>query len=327
MLDQAAPRSTSGWRALVGLLLLMLVLNIAVRFVQVPIAAVGPVSMLLSAVFFAIPIVGLFVASRGTWTLRASAALIGAGISIQAISILILRSKLPPATEIIVFSVSQIALLAWCAGLGGALSALIKERNLILPVAIFLAGLDAFLVTYPYSWVNRVVNNAPQILQTVGYNLPRVSAEPISTAPVQISATVGPADFFFLFMFFICVHKFNMRERATLIAMVATLLAYLVVVLGFGDLSLGPVSLGALPVLLPMGIVLLALNLDQFKLNTEEKVGTWLFTIIAIGLAWFGINQAGIAKATRAAPVNSVPAQEPQAPQGLPAPTGQGQSP
>lgn len=298
----------------------MLVLNIGVRFIQVPVSAVGPISMVLSAVFFAIPIVGLFMASRGTWTLRASLSLIAAGIAIQALSIFVLRSKLPPALEIGVFSVSQIALLTWCAGLGGALSALIKERNLILPVAIFLAGLDVFLVTYPYSWVNRVVNNAPQILQSVGYNLPRVSAEPVSTAPVQISATVGPADFFFLFMFFICVHKFQMRERATLIAMVVTLLAYLVIVLGFGDLSIGPVSLGALPVLLPMGIVLLALNLDQFKLNTEEKIGTWLFAFIAVGLAAFGIMQAGIAKARRAGPENSVLAPELQAPEGSPSP-------
>lgn len=207
--------------------------------------------------------------------------------------------------------------MLWTAGLGALLALLLKDRNMLLPVAAFLAGFDMFLVFAPTGPVQTLMAQAPETFRAVTYRVPTVgSPEPI--------AFVGPADFIFLGLFFVALHRFGMRTRETLIWVVPALLAYLFVVILFGDATLGPVSLGALPALLPIGLVVLLVNRKEFRLTRSEKAATWAVVALAIGLAGYGLmlaqRQASKTPEPPFEPGSAAPARASEAPAASPAP-------
>lgn len=292
----------SGPRALFVVLAVLALARVILSFVQVPPEVAAPLGLVVSATFFALPILGLFFASRGQWSPKQSLLFVGAGVLVHVLFTVAFQQMRGTALADPMRALAQAGLITWCAGLGALLASVLKDRNLVVPVALFLAGFDVFLVTYPLAPTRAVVEKAPQVLESVGYNLPSVAVQGSEKVGLPDLATVGPADFFFLFMFFVCLHKFGLRSKPTLIGTIIALVLYLLVVLLFGDQRLGPISLGALPVLLPIGAVFLAVNAREFKMNGEEKALTAIVALIALGLGWFGVNAASKAKASPTAP-------------------------
>lgn len=237
--------------------------------------------------FVALPVVAVFRAGSHPWTGRLAALFIVGGIVLQAGALLVARTPAGGGiTGLLVQSVGQFGLVAWCTGLGALVASLMKDRNLLLPVALFLAGLDVFFVVHPSGPVAKVVAEKPEILSSVALEVP-AAREAAPGAPPQAPriepfAYVGPADVFFSAMFFAALFRFEMRARETARWLVAALVAYLVIVMM-------PIGMGMLPALVPIGLTVILVNLKEFRLSGQEKAMTLLVGAVSIALAGYGV--------------------------------------
>src|SRR5690606_34224615 len=122
-------------------------------------------------------------------------------------------------------------------------------------VAIFLAGMDAFLILMPYTPQAQIVAQNPEVVGNLGLRVPAVKSAVPGEAPVPIGVQdlgfVGPADLFISAMFFAALFRYRMRPRQTAIWLGPVLVAYLFVVLLSGM---------PLPALVPIGITVLIVN-------------------------------------------------------------------
>ena len=312
----------TGPRALFAALGLMTVVRLALAFLRFPPEFAAPLGLLVTVFFLAFPVVALFYAGDWNWKPRFALWMLVVGALIHVGLVALAQAvKLGPVIEAFTSSIAMAGMLTWCAGLGALLASLMKDRNLLLPVAAFLMGLDVFLVTYPFSTTRQVLDKAPQAFKHAAYSLPKaVSTVSDNRVGVEAAAYVGPADFFFLFMFFVCLYKYNLRLKPTMNAVAIALVLYLFVVLFLGDRSLGPVPLAQLPALVPIGGAFLLVNIREFKLKPDEWVMTGIVAAIGIALGWLGVSEAGKQQARRAATSPSGSGQGVQAPPSSPAP-------
>lgn len=289
-----------------------------IDMVRLPASTADALQVVTTLVFVAIPLFALYRASADEWPVSKAATFFGVGVGLHILGKVIAHFAFKDLGfgSVLFEAIAQTGLMIWCAGLGALIASLLKDKNLILPVAIFLACFDMFLVFNPAGPTAVMLKYAPQIFKAVAIKVP-------SGVGIQPLVEIGPADFMFLMMFFVAVHKFGMRSRQTAIWMIPTLIAYLFVVLFLGKMSMGPISLGALPALLPMGLVVLLVNLPEFQMNKEEKLGTFLATVLGLSLVAIALWRASHNKPTvlQAAPssVEAVPlkqAQEGSLPQG-----------
>jgi hypothetical protein len=292
--------------------LALLALRVGMAYLALPPRTADALSLLATVVFLGVPILMLFRAAEAVWTPKLALAFVAGGLAAHAGGVALVLHVVGDRgfASVVTQSVTQTGLMFWCVGAGGLLATLIKDKNILLPVGFFLAGLDVFLVTAPDTFLRRIVEEQPEVFRKVAYHLPQVGTEATVGFVVPL-AHVGPADFFFLAMFFIAIHKFAMRTKATLIWIAPVLLAYLFVVIYLGHLRLGPVSLGMLPALLPIGAVVLIVNVREFRLAAQEKLATVVVALLGLALAAGGISLA--ARAERAAP--SPPAAAPGVPE------------
>lgn len=268
---------------------IVVVMDFASGLVALPRSAVPWVSLAVTFFSLAVPIYALFRGSAREWTRASGWLFVAAGAVFQCATIaaakLALHDKGAGAGGCL--AAGQAGLLTWCLGAGGLVSRLMKDRNLLLPVTIFLAALDMLLVLTPTGLTHMIMSAAPTMLGDVGYAVPRATSLPPRGIVRQL-AVVGPADLLFLAMFFASLHKFGMRAGQTVWAMIPTLVGYLLIVVVFGGVSVGRVSLGALPALVPIGAVVLLVNGRLFKLSRDEIVSTVVVTAFVLGLlCWF----------------------------------------
>lgn len=277
-------KGLAGFFLLTGVLFALRVLLGLVEFPQ----AVAPVVDVLSVVaFVGLPVLAVFRAGSHPWTKSTAALFIVGGIVLQAGGLLLSRSPVGGGVVgLVVQSIGQFGLVAWCTGLGALVASLIKEKNLLLPVALFLAGLDVFFVFHPSGPVAKVVAERPEILTSVALEVPMAREAVPGAAPraprIEPFAYVGPADVFFSAMFFVALFRFEMRARETARWLVAALVAYLIVVML-------PIGMGMLPALVPIGLTVVLVNLREFQLLAQEKAMTAFVGAIAIALAGYGV--------------------------------------
>lgn len=272
----------------VGVALGLYLLRVALAYAAVPQGWLPALNLAASVVFVGLPIVALFVAAGYPWTGRLAVAVGFVGVALHAG----VAALAGPAASPWVAALAPTGLIGWCASLGILLSMAIKDKNLLLPVAAFLAGFDMFLVFAPVGPTRVVLERAPKVFESAAMAVPRVAAEGESTGIVRALAYVGPADLFFLAMFFAAIYKFEMRVRETARWMAPVLVAYLLTVLFLGRTQVGPLSLGALPALVPIGVTVLLVNRREFRLTAQEKVATWGVVVISAALAAFGLMLA-----------------------------------
>jgi hypothetical protein len=192
--------------------------------------------------------------------------------------------------------------------LGALLATTLKEPNLIPPVAIFLAGFDMLAIFWPESPTQRILAAHPQMFQSIAASVPSITGGPL--------AYIGPADFFFLAMFFIALHRFRLRTGTTFKWMMLTLLLYIGIVICFGGVSIGPITLGMLPALVPIGIVTLLVNWPEFRLTAEEKWMTLVVACFSIAMMVFALTRPR----PQAVPLPAGAAPEARGPVGTPVP-------
>jgi hypothetical protein len=272
------------------ILLLLALLRIVLPFVQLPTPVLPVATVVVTVVFVASPIFAIFVASRHPWSARLAAAFLLGGAAVHAA--FGAWARLEPVATLVAGAVAQIGLVCWTVGLGALIATMIRDKNLIIPVAIFLVAFDVFLVLTPVGPTRVIMEAIPEALPAVAMAIPQVGR-------VEPFAYVGPADLLFLGMFFIAIHRFRMRARQTLIALVPTLLLYL----------LFTIVVGPIPLLVPIGLVVLAVNLPEFKMNSEEKLSTLVVAVLAIGLVIWGMTRpAPPVETSSEAPAPELPA-------------------
>jgi len=267
------------------LLIGLTVLRLLVQFVPVPLDLVPTTSLIVSMIFVGLPIAAIFRASAFAWQVKSSLIALLFGLALQ-FGLAFVAPMFVSGVGAVLHGISQAGLVVWTLGLGALLSQVISDKNLIVPIAIFLALFDVWLVFVPEGPVGQIARGNNTALASVAYQLPRPTNVPTDGRAMPL-AYVGPADFLFMAMFFALLHRFNLRIRQTAIWLTPVLICYLLTTLLFGSVRIGPISLGALPALLPIGAVVLAVNCREFKFTAEEKMTTVVLTVVCLSvLAW-----------------------------------------
>lgn len=260
-----------------GLLLLAVVVAfLALTWVAfsapLPPQYLAPASVVATVLFMFLPVCGIFLAAGLGWTPKSAAVVLLAGVA----AVLLLSNL--QAGSVWLDGATQAALqffrVAWPVALGILVGTLVRDKNLLIPIAVFLITFDILLVLAPRG-PTRAMMQAPitrQAFETLAYQVPapRSQAEEPSVRP-QPLAQVGPADSLFLAMFAFALYRFGMRVRKTFVWMAVALTLYLGVVIFAGGASIAGVPLKMLPGLVPMGIVVLAVNRREFSLSHEER--------------------------------------------------------
>ena len=269
-------------------LTILAALRVAIGFLTLPQNAVPAASAVATVLFMTLPILALFAGAGYRWEIRQAIAIVVLGVVVQVGCHELVGLTRNPAAKGIFDAVGQSGLIVWCLGIGAALACLLKDRNMLLPIAVFLALFDVWLVFAPEGLVGKALSGgpAPIDLKDVALKIPAIAVSNAPEAPAngfaQIQAYVGPADLLFLAMFFVALYRFGMRPRATLLAITPVLILYLGVVLLLPEVSIGPIRLAALPALLPIGLTVLWMNRREFRLLPEERA-------ITLGLLLLGV--------------------------------------
>lgn len=292
------PKLEPNLKAFFAVAIALAVVRVVLAYLSAPPLVALILSLILAVLFLAAPLYGLYRGSQAGWTRPLALKMLLGGVAIHVAGGLLLARVLPEAglPTVLVGSLVQIGLLTWCLGLGALLALSIKDKNLIVPIALFLIGFDMFLVFAPVAPTHRMIQDQAEFAQQALMGVPRVATpeerQEHQGAKVVEIARVGPADFFFVAAFFAILSRFKMRAKQTLMWLAPVLGLYLLVVIVFGHLYIGPISLGMLPAMVPIGLTFLAVNRREFSLNKEEKASTALVAAIAFGLAVAGIWMA-----------------------------------
>ncbi|MCB0825316.1 MAG: hypothetical protein KDC26_03940 [Armatimonadetes bacterium] len=268
------------WLTLLGLFLL----RVAMGFVGVSPALAQPLTFVTAAIIMGASFFALFQGAKGLWTALKGFIFIGIGVLLHGGGIILMNGlKLQGAPGVFVEVFIQMGVLIWCMGLGALVAILIKEKNLILPVAIFLAGFDAFLILTPTTPMAQIAQKNPEIVGNIGMTVPQVKVQTPDEEPkagIVDLAYAGPADLFFAATFFVCLYRYKMKAKKTALILGPILFLYLILVMSVGI---------PLPALVPIGLTVLLVNAGEFKLKKDEKLAVGFVALIALGLAGFGL--------------------------------------
>jgi hypothetical protein len=240
---------------------------------RLPLSWLPIANVVATIIFVGLPIVIIAVASRVSWKPWVALA---AAVGFLACVVLLRGGGLW------LDSVVQIARFGWPAGLGFLISSLIRDRNLLLPIAIVLATVDILAVFAPSGSVNRGLSSPAirPIFDVMAYQVPTAgSARPI--------AQMGPADPLFVAMFLFAINKFKLAFRTTVLWLIPALIGYLAIVVFAGDRTFLGFSLAALPALVPVSIVVVTVNAKYFKPSKQEMAMTAAVAVVCLALvAW-----------------------------------------
>lgn len=150
--------------------------------------------------------------------------------------------------------IMTLLLITGVSSLGYNISFILRDKNIILPVAAFAGSIDFWTVLIGPT--GKMVKQAPEVVQAVSAAIPKVGSG--SIAPI---AFIGPGDFLFLAMLFgaICRHK--MRSGRTFWFLSATLTLGMLGVL---------LVIPAFPALITVSLGVVLANYDQFNLSKDE---------------------------------------------------------
>jgi hypothetical protein len=260
----------------------LFVLAIAIPLIPIPNEWLYAGRIVSSVSFVSLPILAIYYLGMLGWTWRvALVVLIVSASAFVALTFTARGLTEPPVAVAIVGAILQLGVLAWASSLGILIATAIRDKNLLLPICIVLATVDIIAVLAPIGTVKRAMETETgrTVFETISFKVPQFG----SATP---AAQIGPADFLFLSMFFAAIHRFGMRSRETLFAIIPGLLIYLGIVLFFGQFSVFGIPLRALPALVPIGILVIAINIREFKFSREEKIMTWTLFLICAAAIW-----------------------------------------
>jgi hypothetical protein len=163
-----------------------------------------------------------------------------------------------------------------CAFLGRLLSRLIRDVNMLVPIAVVLLIVDIFTVFAGPTGV--ALDKAPDLVAKLSIGLPAIgsAAGPEGARGFAFIATAGLGDFIFLAFFFAATWRYRLRfERTFWYICILVALAMLA--------SLMVMVLPGIPLLPFVAIGFLLANRGQFSFSAQEKL-YFLIAIIFIGV-------------------------------------------
>jgi hypothetical protein len=141
--------------------------------------------------------------------------------------------------------------------LGILLSKIVRDPNILLPVAVIAMPIDYIGAMTKIGFTADVVKHHSKIIQHVFVNLPTMRG----LAPIGM---IGPGDVLFIAFFFAVAKNLNMNYRGTFRWMYGLLSLTMLEVIGLFGVSID------IAALVPMGIAMIAANRASFKLQRSE---------------------------------------------------------
>lgn len=168
-----------------------------------------------------------------------------------------------------------LAVTLGCTFLGILLSPIIREPNVLLPVALVAMPIDYLGAMTAIGFTHTIVTQHPNIVKGVSVPVPSVggAAHHAGLAPI---AFIGPGDVLFVAFFFAVVLRLNMNVRGTFWGIYGLLTATMIFVLSPWGFNIAA--------LVPMGLAVLIANFRYFKLKREEVFATLYAAILILAL-------------------------------------------
>lgn len=161
--------------------------------------------------------------------------------------------------------------MLFAVSLGYAVSFVIRESGMILPVAV-LAGLtDCWNVVI--GPLGRLVERSPDVVAAFAVELP----SPVVGARTTM---MGMGDFVFLALYFGVLHRFSMNENGAFWLSYALLTASMLAVTKWGL---------AVPALVPLSIGVLLPNARNIRLSRQEWFAV-LYTLATASILLIGLT-------------------------------------
>lgn len=171
-------------------------------------------------------------------------------------------------------------LLIWFAAcLGVALSRLVRETKIILPMSVALACVDIYVVFGGGLVAQAESGKAPvarAAMQALTVKMPATTSH-AGAAPMQLA--VGFADYLFVALFFACFARFGIPSKRTFQVLCVTLVVYMLYVAFSGS---------AMPALVPIAVVVILMNLRQFRYSRSEAFAL-LYAGLIVAVAMGGL--------------------------------------
>jgi hypothetical protein len=143
--------------------------------------------------------------------------------------------------------------------LGSLLSLIIREKNILLPVALIAMPIDYLGAMTPTGFTHDMVMHASKIVSNVSVSVPQVTVHGFSISPI---AYIGPGDVLFMALFFAAVQRFDLSERKTFWWMYSLLSISMLLVVRLSNFPIGA--------LVPMGLAVIIANIRAIKLKRDE---------------------------------------------------------
>ena len=161
-----------------------------------------------------------------------------------------------------------------CTFLGILLSRIIREPNVLLPVALIAMPIDYLGAMTSIGFTNQIVHQHPSVVPAISIPVPAVGAA--HHGGLHPIGFIGPGDALFMAFFFAVVLRLNMNVRGTFWWMYGLLtLTMLIVLSPFGF---------NIAALVPMGLAVLIANFRYFKLKREEVFATIYAALLILTL-------------------------------------------
>jgi hypothetical protein len=292
--DTTLPGGYSIFFLVVGVLA---AIRISLGFVSLPESFLVPVNLILAVAFVAAPILAEFFCANSPWSAKSAIAFLVGGVATHA-AFGYLTANTSGILSGFTNAIGQVGLATWCVGLGALLGINLKDKNLLIPVSIFGAAYDFYLVIAPAGapaagLTREIIKTAPKVFTSIAAQVPAVSSH-AGTGKVEVGSYIGPADLVFLAAFFIIIFRFKMNARLTLAVIAPVLVLYMIVVL---------VSNIPLPALVPIGSCILIANWKHFNLNRDEWIATGFVALLCAAFLTWGLVRRNNAPAEQAEPL------------------------
>jgi hypothetical protein len=259
---------------------LYLFFQLAGRLVRLPhgtpVPVVLTVVLLSVALFMLLTIMMTSALARALIAPRAAVVAIVLGLAAWlALAAYLGGGKRPLEARLILSLVLDVSRAVAATGIGALVAAFIRDRNILLPAAVFAAFADYFMVNYGTVHVALRSEKGQQVLSAMSSHAPAVRVGNIAIPAL----TVGMADIVFIAFFVACVLRFGMNMRGTLTAFAVMLTAALL----FVSITGAPV-----PALGPMALAFVAVNFRYFRLSRAELQAMGIaFVVVALAATGF----------------------------------------
>lgn len=168
----------------------------------------------------------------------------------------------------------SLAVTLGCTFLGILLSRIIREPNVLLPVALVAMPIDYLGAMTSFGFTAHMVAQHPNFVKHVSVQVPGVgSATHHGLTPIGF---IGPGDILFVAFFLAVVLRLDMNVRGTFWWIYGLLTATMIFVLSPWGINIAA--------LVPMGLAVLIANYKYFKLKREEVFATLYAAILVLAL-------------------------------------------